>query len=146
MGGSGSTFLSLELAINSARYDQPKYAQLASNDFMDHTQNILRKLFQIFCLENKSVFHPKQGLTSKKASAIRVLPEVFYTVAKVHPSIMRSSCGIFFLNLAICILRVVQMVRSRKNPENNAIHVNLHMGRMLEKYLFMQRNLGAFQP
>ena len=38
------------------------------------------------------------------------------------------------------------MVRSRKNPENNAIHVNLHMGRMLEKYLFMQRNLGAFLP
>ena len=38
------------------------------------------------------------------------------------------------------------MVRSRKNPENNAIHVNVNMGRMLEKYLFMQRNLGAFLP
>ena len=38
------------------------------------------------------------------------------------------------------------MVRSRKNPENNVIHVNLHTGRMLEKYLFMQRNLGAFLP
>ena len=38
------------------------------------------------------------------------------------------------------------MVQSRKNPENNAIHVNLHMGRMLKKYLFMQRNLEAFLP
>jgi len=49
-----------------------KYVQLASNDFMDHTQNILRKLFQIFCLETKRIFHPKQGLTSTHVSEIHV--------------------------------------------------------------------------